>query len=88
MKVKVNGKVWHLEFTYALPKDADGICDAPDEPSKRIRIRKSLTGEAELDTVIHELMHAAHWQLSEEAVNDTARDIARVLWRLGYRRDK
>ena len=62
------------------------MCDPPNEPGKRIRIRQGLKGERELDTLIHELMHAAHWDLDEQAVNDTAEDIARVLWRLGYRR--
>jgi hypothetical protein len=35
--------------------------------------------------VIHELLHAAHWDLDELAVEETAEDLARVLWKLGYR---
>lgn len=38
-----------------------------------------------LETLIHESLHACNWKASEENVTQTAHDIARFLWRLGYR---
>jgi len=38
-------------------------------------------------SIIHEILHAALWDLDEEAVHDTANAISAALWRLGYRRD-
>lgn len=86
MKLKVRGKVW--SFERARLKDADGLCDSPDTPGKRIRVDSRLHGERELEVIIHEIMHAAHWDLAEEAVDEASRDIARALWRLGYRHEK
>ncbi len=40
----------------------------------------------DLDTVIHEILHACT-ELNEEAVKETAASIARVLWDDGWRRD-
>lgn len=85
MKVVVRGKKWDLRFT-RVPNDADGFCDPPTATNKRIRISHSLKDEALLNTTIHELLHAAMWDHAEEAVNETATDIANVLWRLGYRK--
>lgn len=83
--ITIRGRRYRLIYA-RLPHDADGICDAPDTEGKRIRIRRSLRGRRELDTLIHEMLHAAMWDLDESAVHDTAHDIAAVLWRLGYRK--
>jgi hypothetical protein len=42
----------------------------------------------ELITWIHEGMHASNWFQSEETVDQSSKDIGRLLWRLGYRRPK
>jgi hypothetical protein len=31
------------------------------------------------------MLHACHWDMAEEAVQETARDMAETLWALGYR---
>lgn len=41
-----------------------------------------------LDTVIHEALHACFPDMREEAITQSARDIARLLDRLGYRTEK
>jgi hypothetical protein len=38
-----------------------------------------------MDTLIHEALHCIRPELDEAAVADTATDIARLLWKLGYR---
>lgn len=86
MKVTIRGKSWDFRFVKRLAKDTLGHCDHPEKQAKTIRVLNSLKGEERLDTVIHEALHAAHWDLAEDAVNQTATDLAKLLWRLGYRR--
>lgn len=89
MRVKILDKYWNLVFeTHSA--DTDGYCDPADKPDKRIQIRPSLKGRDELDTIIHEIHHAADpsQMVDEKWVLQYATDLARVLWDLGYRRDK
>jgi hypothetical protein len=65
-----------------------GHCDHPKKTDKEIKISTDLTEEAELETVCHELIHAACWFFDEEFVHEFGHDIGKVLWRLGYRRTK
>ena len=88
MIVRILGKRWEIIFVpqHELAKDEDGLCDAPDTPAKALRILDALEGEALLETVIHEFTHAADWSKDDAWVHPFGRDLARVLWRLGYRR--
>jgi len=80
---KLRRKVWELIY---VPKLSSlGLCDAPDRRSKKIKIQKSLKGRLKLEIIIHESLHACAWDLDEEAVTETAKDISRLLWREGYR---
>ena len=82
MRIKLRGRWWRL-VREKLPPQIDGLCD----PNNRtLTIRPKLSGERELDVAIHEMLHACHDDLAEEAVTETASDIARCLWRLGYRK--
>lgn len=88
MRVKLLGKFWNLIYG-KLPRDADGLCSSPLLPNKTITIRKSLTGERELEILIHEMLHAVDWHKDEDDfISPAAADIARVLWKLGYRKIK
>lgn len=82
MRFRLRGRYWTITRG-KLDKTQDGLCDAS---TRRITIRQSLTGERELDVLIHEMLHACHWDLDEQAITETASDIARVLTRLGYRK--
>jgi hypothetical protein len=62
-----------------------GLCDHPSSAVREIWIKSNQTGKVMLDTLIHELIHASFPDLKEEAVLETASDIATVLWDLGYR---
>ena len=44
--------------------------------------------EDELDTWIHETLHVARSRLSENEVKRISGDIAKVLWKVGYRLPK
>lgn len=85
IKVIVRDNPFQLSFTNRIGSKFLGHCDPPGIEPRKIKIRKSLKGRERLDTIIHELLHAAQWDLSEDAVEETATDIANALWQLGYR---
>lgn len=88
MRISILGKHWTLKFVDArtMP-DARGACESPDSPHKEIRVRKNLRGEEAIEVLVHEMLHAADWHKDEnDWVAPVAEDIARVLYKLGYRR--
>lgn len=52
----------------------------------RVLIDSALKGRALLETEIHEAFHHLCPDHSEEHVTASARDLAKILWALGYRR--
>lgn len=82
MQITVSNRRWNLRFVRT--KAYDGECDPPDKANKEIRIADRLKGEAKLDCVLHEMLHAAGWPLDEKFVEQFATDAARVLTKLGY----
>lgn len=82
--VNILGRRWRLRYC-RLQKNY-GECDAPDKPNKEIRISSRIGGQHELEILLHEMLHAAGWHIDEEFVGRSAADMARVLYRLGYRR--
>jgi hypothetical protein len=78
--LKVRGSRWKIRWVNNLA-DNFGICDYE---KKEIRIEKGQQLATELDTVVHEILHAALPDLSEASVYDTANSIAEALVKLGY----
>jgi hypothetical protein len=78
-RITICGKHWGLR--YIPMRKTDGECDHPSVCHKEIRIACRLRRfpRAWTDALIHEILHAAHWELSEEAVDQLASDIARIL---------
>lgn len=76
--------------TYKITHETiDGIILAPDDPGgppspREISIRESLRGKALLETLIHEAIHA-EGEDGEDWTTRAAANIARFLWRYGYR---
>lgn len=83
MYANILGRRYQIKFVPL--QQVYGLCDAPDKLDKTITIDSRLAGEAKLTILLHECLHAAYWHLDEEYVNRAAKDIARLLWRLGYR---
>ena len=79
--VSIRGKRWRIRFVPNLG-DKWGECDYE---SRVLRIAFGQSEKDELDTLIHELLHAAT-ELEEDAVGQTAEAIAGVLWRFGWRK--
>lgn len=83
MRIKIRGKIW--EVVYPTNMRHRGLCDAPDTKNKKIRILAALRGEERLEVLIHEFLHAAGWHIDESFVTEFAADVARGLWKIGYR---
>lgn len=62
---------------------------ANGEPKYIIDIHPELESGSrqELDTLIHELLHVADWDKDEDWINNVGYDLARTLWRLGWRKE-
>lgn len=89
LKVKIGSKTWFIQFVRSrdIPADRYGDCGyAGGTPI--IRVRRALRNRAALEILLHEVLHASRPELSEEAVTTTAIDLARVLWKRGYRHEK
>lgn len=84
MRCRLRGRYWTITRSNPGPGN-DGICDPA---TKTIVVRRTLRGELELDTLLHEMLHACHWDLDEAAILETATDIARALHRIGYRLER
>lgn len=85
MRITLLGKRWNLRFVPGM-KDW-GQCDNPASAKKEIRVNAKAKGIDLLDTLIHEMLHAAEWHKDETSwIEPVASDMARVLWQLGYRR--
>lgn len=84
-QVTIDGKRWLLRFT-KLKGDAAGWTFFDNSAKPRILIDERLRGGTKLETIVHELLHAALGPtISEEAVTEAARVIRRTLVTLNYR---
>lgn len=65
-------KRWQLVRRY-LKKGKDevqGYCESPTKKGKQIVVCTSVKGEKELETLIHEFLHASLWMADEEWIQD------------------
>lgn len=85
MKVKLNSQYWNY-VKQKLESGKRGEVDSPSTPNKTIYIDPKLVDEEELEVNIHEAMHALDWTKDEHYVTEHAKELARYLWRLGYRK--
>lgn len=93
MQITLLGKRWKLHF---LPlgrfghesEVVLGMCDPPNKPHKEIRVDSRLKDQELLEVLLHEMLHAVDWHQSEEIIASQAHDIAKVLWKLGYRQNE
>jgi hypothetical protein len=94
-KVTIHGEEWLLRFT-RLRGTANGYAYLPDarkakagsrKLSHKILIDTRLPhgSRAQLETIIHEFLHASFPTASEEHVGEAGRDLARILWELSWR---
>ncbi len=58
------------------------------DDERLIEISNKARGRRELDTLIHECLHAPMPWLEEWFIERTATEITNILWKLGYRKVK
>lgn len=91
----IHGQQWVMKFT-RLRGQAAGWAYLPDgrkprrKEHNKILIDTRLThgSRGQFETILHECLHVSFPTTSEEHITESARDIARILWSLGYRLDK
>lgn len=87
-RVTILGKRWTLKL---VPKhgrrDHYGRCDHPEGAAKEIVVESNHEDEKVLETVLHELLHAGAWNLAEEVVAQWSEDVAKILSKLGWKRE-
>jgi hypothetical protein len=66
-------------------RDRRGQCDAPTTQGKSILINPGQSGEKLLATLLDEAIHACLFEIDNDVVDEISDDIARFLWRAGYR---
>ena len=89
---KFNDRAYRIRYTdHKDLGQSFGECDSPADSSKvlpEIRISDNICELMELETTIHEALHACGWELlAEEFVQMTGRDIAKALYSLGWRKE-
>jgi len=67
--------------------DCWGYCTDPSFSNRVIKVHSQLTGDQELEFIIHEMIHACFWDLDEAVVKEVGQDLSKALWRMGYRRE-
>ena len=78
------GQRWRI--VNRSPRKSAGLCSPPGQSGKAIWMAPKLCEPEALEVAIHEAMHACLWDTAEEAITESASDIAAFLWRLGWRR--
>jgi hypothetical protein len=85
MRIRLRGKHWDLVRVINI--DARGDIDSPSIKDKRVRVNTKVKDNTEelLEVIIHECLHGLVWDLSEETVQESAVDLAKILYKLGAR---
>ena len=86
MRIIIRKETWSI---VSEVQDGEfGFCDRDGERGKpmTIGIKDGLSELDELDTTIHEALHASYPDLSEDAIGETATDLARLLLARGFGR--
>jgi len=86
MIVSIGGREWQLVYDRHLK--CDGTCDWPTRKHKTIRIRRGLLRDPKelMETLVHEVLHAANFDcFDEKYVDRLAEEMATVLWDQGFR---
>jgi len=78
--IDVNGEVWGWELT-----DLDDTWGECCIDTRMIRIHQDTHGRSELNTCIHEMLHAQHPGWDHRKINQRAREMTDFLWEYGYR---
>ncbi len=76
-----------VKYKIDFDPDAAGSCDSPKAPPDReMCIHESIKNDQKsLYYITHEALHALFWQRGEDDIVEASQDLARFLWRIGWR---
>lgn len=84
---KIKTHTFNKKKYYVDLEPYSGWTDTPFDKWPAIRFPDGLLKDKySLDTAVHESLHACFPSMRENTVERCATDIARFLWRLGYRK--
>jgi hypothetical protein len=86
--VSLRGKRYKIQKTGKISSNLWAYCTDPKFTNRLIKIHKILENYEELETLIHEMLHACFWDLDEEVISEVGRDLSKALWKMGYRKQK
>ena len=69
-----------------ITKDLGRFAGFANNEDNEIEVDASLSKSERLQTLVHEALHLADWNMTEKKVNRISEFIGRVLWKQGYRR--
>lgn len=86
--IYLGGLRWRFRFVRSneIPNDRWADCSPPEDPKRQIRVRESLRGKSKLEIILHEALHAQWPEDSEDTVSRHGKELAELLWKLGYRK--
>lgn len=87
MRFRLLGDWWRIEHPSPVVHDTgEEVRGQCDNEARVIEVDSGLSERESLEVTLHELMHATNWVAGEKVVTEAARDMARLLLRLGWRR--
>lgn len=83
--ITLYGTKYHIDMAGQI----DGCIDKINSNIPTLMLcRGDLSSRAYLETVIHEGLHACFPGIAEDRITQSGKDLARLLWGLGYRHVK
>ena len=81
--LKIGKETWTI---VVIPHAISEVYGYANKDLKLIILDGTLSEEAFLDVLLHEVGHALEWKATERAVRKRATEFARILTQLGYKR--
>ncbi len=81
LRVRLDGAEWRV--TWSGRMQDYGICArGANRESRIIRLRSRQTDDELLDTLLHEALHALHWEVEEAVIAERATELAALILRV------
>ena len=76
------GKRFKVIFRAPKNRNHIGLCNYE---TKEIELHPKIDGIDKLDCIIHEALHVCMPDILDDVIDESATDIAKLLWKLNYR---
>ncbi len=76
------------KFDVTFVDEVDGMCVRRENRRGEVLLWSGRPPKVFMEAAIHEALHAMNWAIPEAVIDERARELARWLWRLGYRKQE